>query len=772
MRKISVLLLILLFGFKAYCQNDYYWSSNKKNLLTVDSSTVVLKTTVANDKVKAINFIKTIPGAAIPAHHFDSVRLFVKYPKKMSLTDVSASFLKNNIKVDELIYAYNYGKVPFVPNGVILCRLKPGITRENIITFFGKGEVEKHFTDQYGVTYITPVHLKKVFALANKLYESGLVEWAHPDFIEKLEQSTNDPNYANQYYLKNTGQTGGTSGVDINVEPAWAIPTGNTTIRVAVIDDGVEAHEDLGTRVQAGYTPLIAAGTGSLGAPASSTAGHGEACAGIIAATKDNAIGIAGICPTALIIPVNIFVGGETSSNIASGINWAWTATQGNADVLSCSWGGGAPADVITSAITSARTSGRGGKGSVVVFAAGNYIPNNVPVAYPASVSGVIAVGAIDKSGNRWNYSPNSPSLVAPSGNINLTGDVYTIDRMGANGFNTTNYMTNFGGTSAACPQAAGVAALMLKINPNLTETQVRTDIINSAYSMGSTVDFGSGRLNAYAAIQASMPVISGVSAFCNTSVLTVSPVPTGATVAWTVSPTGVVNVPTSGSSITISKVSQGWATVTATITGGNAGTLTANYAVTTYPACTAISATMSGPCSNYYQTWYVSATPNMAGATNWHWTVNGTPNGVINIQSPYSQSTYVSVTGGGGIAVTYTDQCGETSHTDGVTIYSPCGKAPAAIVAYPNPASNQLTIQNNTPAMATLADGTIANIQATPAFSVELYNAKGAIIKTGQNTGGGKNIVLNTADVSNGTYYLHVKQGSEVIEQQIIIKH
>jgi len=766
MRKISLLLLVSLFGFKAYCQNDYYWSSNKKHYLTIDSSTLVIKTAASTDKIKAASILKSAPGTSFPENHFDSVRLVVKYSKKTHLNDVSALLAKSKIQVDEVMYTYISDSKPIIPDGVILCKPKDGVKISDVIAFIGKQEIEKLFTDKYGITHITPVHFKKVFAIANKLYESGMVEFSHPDFLIKVVLAS-DPYYTNQYYLKNTGQTGGTSGVDINIEPAWAIPVGNTNIRVAVIDDGVEAHEDLGTRLLQGYTPRSATG---YGAPTASGA-HGEACAGIVAATKDNSLDIAGVCPTAQIVPVNIFYGGETTTDIANAISWAYSSTGGNADVLSCSWTC-TTADVISNAITSARANGRGGKGTVVVFAAGNFPTNNYPVAFPASVSGVIAVGAIDKNGNRWYYSPNSPSLVAPSGDLSLTGDVYTIDRMGANGYNGLNYMTNFGGTSAACPQAAGVAALMLKINPNLTETQVRTDIINSAYSMGNTVAFGSGRLNAYAAIQASMPVITGVSAFCNTSVLTVSPVPAGATVAWTVSPTGVVNVPTSGSSITISKVSQGWATVTATITGGNAGTLTATYAVTTYPACTSITSNMSGPCSNYYQTWYVSATPNMAGATNWHWTVSGTPNGIINIQSPYSQSTYVSVTGGGGIVVTYSDLCGETSHTDGVTIYSPCGKAPGAIVAYPNPASNQLTVQNNTQTMATLADGTPAGIQATPAFSVELYNVKGAIIKTGQNTGGGKNIVLNTADVSNGTYYLHVKQGSAVIEQQIIIKH
>ena len=70
--------------------------------------------------------------------------------------------------------------------------------------------------------------------------------------------------------------------------------------------------------------------------------------------------------------------------------------------------------------------------------------------------------------------------LVAPSGNVNLSGDIRTTDRMGNFGYNNTNYMANFGGTSAACPQVAGVAALMLSVRPDLTEAQVRTILQNT----------------------------------------------------------------------------------------------------------------------------------------------------------------------------------------------------------------------------------------------------------------------------------------------------
>lgn len=87
------------------------------------------------------------------------------------------------------------------------------------------------------------------------------------------------------------------------------------------------------------------------------------------------------------IVPVNIFYS-QSSSNIAAAINYAWDDAE--ADVISNSWGGSV-ADAITSAINNARTNGRGGLGCVVVFAAGN---SGSSVSFPATVNGVIAVGA------------------------------------------------------------------------------------------------------------------------------------------------------------------------------------------------------------------------------------------------------------------------------------------------------------------------------------------------------------------------------------------
>jgi subtilisin family serine protease len=426
----------------------------------------------------------------------------------MALIDVRDETVKQKISADKSIrnkiFAHKYSgydDAPFHMTGDIIMQPKDGVSVEDILA---KNEVDAESVTKTDVGVI--VRLKdwgKLLSAANAIHESEMVDWCHPDFICYFERMTNDQYFSQQYYLKNTGQTGGTSGIDINVELAWTITTG-AGIRVAVIDDGVEDHDDLAGRVLNGYTPRNPNGTNSNGGngrpyPANINprngldVGHGQACAGIIAASH-NTTYTAGVAPGAVIIPINIFYGGETVYDYASAIEYAWNPNKGNADVISNSWGysNGPPigANAITQQIDNALREGRlrNGvrRGCVVVFSSGNRTPYG-PMAYPASLSNVIAVGAVDESGTVWNYSNrgNTLDVVAPSGNIMMQGDVYTLDRMGSYGYETGNYTSRFGGTSAACPQVAGVAALVLSANPNLTQKQVADRIESTAQKAG-----------------------------------------------------------------------------------------------------------------------------------------------------------------------------------------------------------------------------------------------------------------------------------------------
>jgi subtilisin family serine protease len=423
-----------------------------------------------------------------------------------------------------------------------------------------------------------------------------------------------DQFFVNQYYLANN------NGININALGGWYYTKGSPTIRVAVLDDGVEAHEDLedtngNSRVLSGYTPAGTAsfGTSIGGEPTAictsniinsniAMIGHGQACAGIIAASH-NSIGIAGIAPQVKIVPVNIFARaefGSTLGDMIDGLMWA----ADNADILSNSWAIKpsvilSPSDTqaLKDAIYYAVTT----KGRVVVFSSGNEGLQNV--SFPNAEPGVISVGALgrDNQLGKTNFGASTYSntgadldLVAFGGHLAQgfsyygnctkvqTADIYTTDRMGDAGYSIAapSYLATFGGTSAACPQVAGAAALLLSVNPQLTYTQVAGILTASATKINGQADFdtrfGYGRLNIGAALESILGNLVGdecIPIGVNQTQYTVantlnSPYFQNYPVTWT--STGALSIDNTGLATV---VGNGYAKITATITTPN-GTL------------------------------------------------------------------------------------------------------------------------------------------------------------------------------------------------------
>ncbi|MCB9236030.1 MAG: S8 family serine peptidase [Bacteroidia bacterium] len=508
---LSFLTAILCLGMNAHAQSStYYWSDGNKVNLTQDRSSAV------------IYFNENAMPARMEAPANASVKLFEHHSRALIQFE---SAQPQNLRqlTDQLgISAADLRSVSFgwkLEDGFPLW-----LTHEVVIQPKNKSDLEslRNIVVEYGGQYLRQdfqthvldvANIDNVIPLANALQESGLVEWAIPNIYAEATLYA-DPYYSQQFQMNNTGQTidgfAGTNDMDCNAPEAWAITLGSSSITVAVIDDGVEAHEDLVTgtgasRVLSGYTPA----NGGNGAPIASSA-HGESCAGIIAASHNN-LGVQGVAPNVYLRTVNIFAGGETTQDIANGITWA---KNNGADVMSNSWGYTSctfTASNITSAISDAVTNGRSGKGCVVVFASGNGYKTCVD--YPANLSTVITVGAFGNDGIKSDYS-NSGSqmdLCAPSNDVNASGflsgaGVRTTDRMGSNGYNSGNYNTGFGGTSAATPVVSGVAALVLSVDPNLTDAQVKNILYTTANDMGTSgFDnlYGNGRVNAYGAVVA-----------------------------------------------------------------------------------------------------------------------------------------------------------------------------------------------------------------------------------------------------------------------------
>ncbi len=371
-------------------------------------------------------------------------------------------------------------------------------------------------------------------ATANRFFESGLFEYAEPDLtlFDGLMAAPNDPLNNYQWSHNNTGsaiQYSGTPGVDMKVQQAWAITKG-AGITIAVIDEGVDlTHPDLQANLLQGFDAISGTANAGDGKPLSPYNGHGTSCAGIIAALADNNIGIAGVAPESKIIPINVVnaSGSFTSyTGLVSGFDYAW---QHGADVISNSWGGGSPSQLLDDAITRAVTQGRSGKGSVVVFSSGN---DNSVLSYPSSNANVIAVGGASMCGQRkspgscdgeywWgaNYGVGL-DVVAPCVKVAVT------DITGTGGYNAAsgtdgNYFLTFNGTSSAAPNAAGVMALILAANNSLTLAQARNILEGScaklpgyayATSPGQpngtwNPETGYGLVDAYSAMQLARPL-------------------------------------------------------------------------------------------------------------------------------------------------------------------------------------------------------------------------------------------------------------------------
>jgi subtilisin family serine protease len=328
--------------------------------------------------------------------------------------------------------------------------------------------------------------------LANMYYESGKFESAEPDLmVNNLLQCASDALWSNQWGLLNTGQYSGTAGLDIKACDAWAHSKGDN-INVAVIDDGVQLnHEDL-----VGNIHSLSYDIPTSSSPSVLRGSHGTACAGIIGA-NDNSIGITGVAPNCKLMSVSCdmsAVNTTIAAGLANGINWARV---NGADVISNSWSlYSVTSSLVDDAIDDALSLGRSGKGCVVVFASGNYNGGmSSAIEFPANSNpDLLVVGSMSPCGERVDYFFSTScdnegwgSKFGSAIDVMAPGvKIATTDRTGSDGYVSGNYRLDFNGTSSACPSVAGLAALILSANPNLTSLQVRNIIESKTEKVGS----------------------------------------------------------------------------------------------------------------------------------------------------------------------------------------------------------------------------------------------------------------------------------------------
>lgn len=258
----------------------------------------------------------------------------------------------------------------------------------------------------------------------------------------------------------------------IKVSQAWGVTTGASSVRIGVLDTGIDSnHPSLSNLVNTSLGRSFAGGTTMDGH------GHGTHVAGTIASYGS----VSGVMQNATLIPVKVLNNNGTGTmyGIQQGILHAANVS---ADVINMSLGGGGYDRGIEEAIQTAVS-----LGTIVVAATGN--DGLSSISYPAAYSSSIAVGSVTSSRTRSSFSNygSGLELMAPGSNIYST-------------YPNGQYVT-MSGTSMATPHVAGVIGLMKSVNPNLTPSEARNILRNTAQPAGNMNQYGYGIVDAYAAV-------------------------------------------------------------------------------------------------------------------------------------------------------------------------------------------------------------------------------------------------------------------------------
>jgi subtilisin family serine protease len=324
-------------------------------------------------------------------------------------------------------------------------------------------------------------------ARANALAGTSGVAYAEPDMIVTGHANLipTDPSFGASWGLKNTGQSGGQAGFDMKATSAWDITLGSSSVVVLILDVGVQQdHPDINQIAGRDFTSNAA--SNPEGGPFGVYDNHGTWVAGCVSERINNGLGTAGIAPGVEVASARCY--NNTQSDGSSTFQFSWVVDALNwgqsigARVSNNSNGYNATSSAIESAYTTTRA------GGMVHFAStGNSGASSI--SYPSSIPAVNAVGAADRFGERASFSQYGAGLkyLAPG------KEIITTDRTGTAGGASGDYV-QVNGTSFASAYAAGVAALIISHEPNLTAADVENLLQSSCADMGQPgYDFENG---------------------------------------------------------------------------------------------------------------------------------------------------------------------------------------------------------------------------------------------------------------------------------------
>lgn len=555
--KYAILILLLLFFIReAGSQSSYDYRGNRINLeMRTDKLAVILNSGEIKDESKIRLILNSFNDQAELKEVSDNVYLLTfsesRTTSGMQSLASTISFSTPLVKIATPVYYGQSRNVTQIPTDEFIVRLNITADKNyldvlnirNNVSIIGNVSDERGFllksNDGVG---LNAMELSKLY------YSTGFFEYAEPNFIYPefciLNSIPNDPLFPKQWSLKNTGQSvstgsseygdatvvNGFPGADLNVEKAWDITYGNQSISIGIFDTGIDStHPDFrqAGHLLTGYDAYY----NKYGVPKDSGnfGGHGTCAAGLAGAVSNNGIGVTGVAPACKLMAFRIFntSGSSTTIGIARAFD---TARVIGIDVLSNSWNGFTETSTLTNAIVDAAINGRGGLGCAIFFSSGN--DGRRAPWYPSYLPDVVSVGAstiydqkkAPGTGNQFAWGGNYGE--SQQGDLDVVAPTicYTTDIQGAFGYNNTagpggDYFASFSGTSVSCPLAAGVAALMLSVNPSMTRADVSDKlsrgcdkIDNADYSILKTHGkwnsyLGYGRINAYNSVQLALGI-------------------------------------------------------------------------------------------------------------------------------------------------------------------------------------------------------------------------------------------------------------------------
>lgn len=444
---------------------------------------------------------------------------------------------------------------PLVPTGKLYIEFQPGVDDQrqlvllnelalNICEIVGPGAFRVQ------VTPASPNPIKCAVALQNR-EEIAVAEpeFAAPPMTWNFAPPTGRF-IASQWHLENTGgpipavdvpnalydASYFKRGADAKVVEAWRFlgSLGNPNLCIAVIDTGFATdHPQLRGNGQKLRNPLNAAARSTDVSPfvrmsngSFGVMSHGTSCAAVAAGALDGQ-GILGAAPTAKLMLIKLDV--LTDEAIRNAFEHAMI---NGADVISCSLGYPTPVPLstfVSNYLARVAREGRGGRGIPMFFAAGNANPasNNQPrevsdfAAHPDGIC-VTASNSLDQRSN-YSFFGRQAHICAPSNGDGGVGITTATCDLGRDGRSVVlGYTSGFGGTSSAAPLAAGVCALMLTANPDLTVPQIKDILRRSADKIGPanaydasghSIHYGFGRINALRAVQMAAALRQGSTA-------------------------------------------------------------------------------------------------------------------------------------------------------------------------------------------------------------------------------------------------------------------